>query len=152
MIKVSTNYLEHSSNTKFYEVVTLASWDDFFMVIKRWGKIAENMGGGQTKVERYSSMADAAASVISILKDKRRDKGAKGRYLDVTTAHALHAYANSSMQEKDLPAIARNHYHDKSVCEAVSQFFNSGSSIPARKRATPEPEPSAERGEVWGSW
>lgn len=157
MIKVSTNYLEHSGDTKFYEVVKLSDQAaNAHMVIKRWGKIAEKNGGGQTKVERYGMEIDAANSVNEILRDKRKDKGAKGSYLDAKMTVGLHAFKDAYLQDDDVMAVVRGHYHGKEVHESVNHFFDldkdADADDPIVNEPAPEPERPIERGETWGSW
>jgi len=157
VIKISTNYLEHSGGTKFYEVVKLSDMAaGAHMVIKRWGKIAEKMGAGQTKVERYGDESEAADSVNEILRDKRKDKGAKGRYTDAVLNLGLHAYNGASAQDNDVMGIVRGHYQQRDVHESANYFFDlEKAAAPGDEvidEPAPEPARPVERGDTWGSW
>jgi predicted DNA-binding WGR domain protein len=143
--------MEHQGGTKFYETVLMVgnhgALTGASMLIKRWGRLDQKKGGGQTKIERGSTAAVKAS------RDKiHREKIAKG-YSNSSNlnGHGLHAAHSHEVGVERLLEYAHLHYHSPEEFKAISDHFGAGMAFPLPESVR-EPEVEVDRGESWGAF
>lgn len=152
---IHTDYLEHDGGTKFYEMVTIHETDGPALLIKRWGKIGNKTGGGQTKIHRGSKTV-CADERQAILNEKTRPRADKGKYVEATRpSFGFHMHTISPIDADALSNAAMRHY-SADDCGAIMSYFGLvGDASVVDTTAQPkkkEPEPSIDRGDFWASW
>jgi len=150
-ILVESEYLDHQGGTKFYEVVQLLNVEKkSFVVINRWGKIAERAGGGQVKIEKYRDARQCHEAARKKLDSKRHRE-----YFNSVLKHGLHDC--QKVDSDTLPLWLGEHYRDTDnidrilgelgVANVVGQILDEVNDI-----IVEEPAPEIIRGDDWGSW
>ncbi len=151
MFSVRTTYLEHDGGTKFYEtVLILDSEQEGAMLIKRYGKIAQSSGAGQTLTERHSTQDEAKRENESILSEKQKYRSGKGQYV---------AKKDETVQvdEQGLIGMMKLHYADPKALTAADSFFDLGLAMyepvddDIVEEGVPVEEPVVRDGN-WGTW
>lgn len=165
MYQVTTEYLEHDGGSKFYETVLIAEENGPAILIKRYGKIANKMGGGQTILER-GDLRSREVERDKILADKRKLRAGKGQYRDaVRPTFGLHKIGGKTpsgkpklIEEGALIGAIQAHF-GASDARAITDYFaitdiSGDPDFAVEAQAVIEEEPAApiERGESWGSW
>ena len=151
-IHVQATYLVHAGGTKFYEVIAFSNVDaKKFTLVKRWGKLAAADGGGECKVETYSTqrkLEEAAGKIIS--SKQGRDYGI------ATSAHGFNPMGVSYNRAEDFNDALSRHYSSGGAVAEVLIGMGIEDLAPREWEEnevvseTPEPEP--ERDEDYGSW
>lgn len=158
--EVGTAYLEHDGGTKFYETVLIAEGgiggvkSDTAILIKRWGAIAEKMGGGQTKIHR-GSLAAMKAEQDKILHDKMRHRSGKGVYRLATPLEwGFQKYNGDVLSPVGLDSVASEHYNKAEDAIAITGFFGIENALgdPNYIVEDAQPEEPVDRGAQWASW
>lgn len=151
-------YLLHESGTKFYEVVQLYNADERkFVLVKRWGKVAARVRGGEIKVEEYQSALKLDAAAAKVVRDKESRGYAQTK---PDTAGALHNRNGSYTSEKEFAGTVNMHYgpNGSRVESAILGHAHGASASSddddedSSDVVVEEPQPEPDRGETWGSW
>lgn len=146
-------FLEHEGGTKFYEIVRLYNADaGKFVLVKRWGKIAQRIRGGEIKIEDYRS-----ARAVDLAADKTaREKMSRGYSLAKTdTAGALHNRSGSYTSEMEFGGALAAHYGPNAtrIGQAITgKVLDESVAEEENEIVVLEPEPEPDRGNTWGSW
>ncbi len=145
----------HEGGTKFYEVVQLYNADARkFILVKRWGKAAARVRGGEIKVEEFSTAQRLDAAADKVIREKQ------GRGYSATkpdAAGALHTRGGSSFaSETDFGNTLSMHYGPNGTRIREVLGLSLGAVNPDDddddEVVVEEPQPEPDRGETWGSW
>lgn len=151
MFKVTATYLAHDGGTKFYETVLISSQAGPALLIKRYGPIDKNRGGGQTIVERGDLNA-MRASMRDILAQKTKTRPG-GVYRERGFSHGLHRDAyDIDLSASQLRDGVTEHYTSRDVRTAVTNYFDTvGQAQMDNEIVAEEPDaPEPIRGPEWG--
>lgn len=169
MISVVADYLVHDSGSKFYETV-LAWIDDGAttgraILVKRWGPIAKNAGGGQVKIERFDNYSEAWREMTSIVTEKRKYRSGKGAYKEMIANFGLHRRTSgtvnpTALASDELCDELTKHYDGVHVRGEILNYFDIDEhgdiDLPMDVfdvvEEGIEEEPVIVRDQSWGSW
>jgi hypothetical protein len=149
VIKVDTNYLDHSGGTKFYETVRLVADDGKAMLIKRYAKLEKAETGGETKIHRGDESL-VREEEQKILADKTRGKN--GERYEINGAlrhHGLHKFTGKKVDWNTFVNAFNDHY-SPSDFSAITHYFSDSVEVSPVMNAQPEPE--FDRGADWGAF
>lgn len=145
-------FFEHDGGTKYYEVISLSNVaGGRHAVIYRWGAMATQKSGGQTKVERFTDirrMQDAARRKIL----EKTNKG----YRPTGVAFGIHD-ENSTLDSDTLRLTLGAHYGTVQMIDSVMDALGLEDTIGVATAepddiVVEEPAPEIERDGDWGSW
>lgn len=152
MFSIVTDYMEHDGGTKFYEAVQITEKGGPSILIKRYGKVGNKMGGGQYVIERGSA-GSVATSTLKIISDKE-----KRGYGKTEAPHfGLHPFSRGSdIDARRLYEAVAGHY-DRPTLEQIANYFGltrdaTGTADDEIVETAPEPEAAVVRDETWASW
>lgn len=146
-------FLVHESGTKFYEVVEFYNVAaGKFVSVNRWGKIAAQHGGGETKVGQFIDICKCQDAA----RKKLLEKSGRG-YSERTVRFGLHA-GTSKIESETLLSELRKHYSNEGVIYTILSGLDINDSLETVKtystasESVAEASPAFSRGEEWGSW
>ena len=154
--KVETEYLEHSGGTKFYELVMIQEEPDGpCILLKRFGKLADRIGGGQVQISRGNLNA-CADEYQKTLHAKRKGKSGQGQYASVERPeYGLHKRDGKSIFGVVLHKYAEEHYPSQHAASIFSYFdlkTEDYGEQPADIEADDAKPEAAATDASWGSW
>jgi predicted DNA-binding WGR domain protein len=142
-MRVSTFYLKHEGETKFYEIVTFEDDDrEFFTSVRRWGKVGTL---GRIKVEKWASAASMGSAVFDLL-----DKKERGGYQSFENDSAI----LGEFTDEDLYSKLRDHYgldFTHRIASVVMENNIIANVAPVLSAASVMAE-GASKYENWGEW
>lgn len=153
---IHTEYLEHSGGTKFYELVMIQEDSDGpCMLLKRFGKLADRIGGGQVQVSR-GNLTACSAEFQKTLDAKLKGKTGQGRYETKSRPeYGLHKRNSQIILGAVLHKYTDEHYPSQHAASIFS-YFDLKTEDYAEPSADIDPEdtkPEAPATDAsWGSW
>ncbi len=154
-----TTFMTHESGTKFYEVVRLHIPDiKQHLVIKRWGKIAAKVAGGEIQFQVHPNGRKAEAATDTIIRSKT-NRG----YSIQLASFGLHSYGGE-LNSDNVRSFLMTHYGPTNARAILREFKGELGATYGGVEAdgviideaadiiSEEPAPEPERGESWGSW
>lgn len=153
-IHVGTDYLAHEGGTKFYEVIRFYNVDaKKFVLVKRWGKTSGAPGGGECKVETFTSQRQLESNADKIITSK------KGRgYVSASSTHGFNALGRSYKSGEDFYAALKKHYTTHApiseilIGMGITELESGTVSEPENEIISETPTPEPDRDEDYGSW
>ena len=160
LITVNLGLMVHESGSKFYEIAAFSCEAmNSFLTVRRWGKVGSaKTGGGELKMERWSSERQAVSHMDKVFKARDGYSFHHGSYYSSGLGTGMH-----QIEHGFLSAALLHHYESPNTARAILtdlRLTNSNltdlrltdtAKVP-EKAAVFVPPPKPVRGESWGSW
>lgn len=155
MISIVPRYLEHKSNTKFYEVLIFESATEVVMV-KRWGPLPQLNKPGVGAEPIVEKLRLGANTITARIEEEIKPRLTAGKgYRRVTIEQGFHRVMSDSKYEVDNETFLnklREHYNE-AVSNAISTQLGIAL-LPNGMQVKPKQQTATQRdrGDAWGSW